>query len=66
MALGASRWSALRLVLQQGMTLVCIGTRIDIAVSPPLGRVFSRMLFGLSSADPSSVLGTSAVLILVG
>jgi predicted permease len=65
MALGASRWSVLRLVLRQGMTLVCIGTGVGLGLSLLLGRVFSKMLFGLSPADPLSLLGASAVLILV-
>jgi predicted permease len=65
MALGASRWSVLRLVLREGMTLVCIGTGIGLAVSLLLGRIFSKMLFGLSPADPLSLFGASAVLILV-
>ncbi|HUN85592.1 MAG TPA: ABC transporter permease [Terracidiphilus sp.] len=65
MALGASRHAVLRLVLRQGMTLVCIGTGIGLAVSLIVGRAFSKMLFGLSPADPLSLLGASAVLLLV-
>ena len=65
MALGASRWSVLRLVLRQGMTLVCIGAGVGLAVSLLIGRMFSKMLFGLSPADPLSLSGASAVLILV-
>lgn len=65
MALGASRWSVLSLVLRQGMTLVCIGTGVGFAVSLIGGRLFSKMLFGLSPADPLSLFGASAVLLLV-
>ena len=62
MALGASRFDVLRLVLRQGMMLVAIGVAFGLAISLLVGRAFSRMLFGLSSADPLSLLGASAVL----
>ena len=65
MALGASRSAVLRLVLRQGMALVCIGAGIGLVLSLLIGRAFSRMLFGLSPADPLSLMGASAVLILV-
>ena len=65
MALGASRSDVLRLIIRQGMTLVCIGTAIGLMLSLFIGRVFSKMLFGLSPADPLSLIGASSVLILV-
>jgi len=65
MALGASRSAVLRLVLRQGMTLVCIGVAIGLALSLVIGRAFSRMLFGLTPADPLSLVGASAALLLV-
>ena len=65
MALGASRFDVLRLVLRQGMMLVAIGVSVGLAISLLVGRAFSRMLFGLSPADPLSLLGASAVLLLV-
>jgi predicted permease len=65
MALGASRFDVLRLVLRQGMMLVAIGVSLGLAISLLVGRAFSTMLFGLSPADPLSLLGASAVLLLV-
>jgi predicted permease len=65
MALGASRFDVLRLVLRQGMVLVAIGVSLGLAISLLVGRAFSGMLFGLSPADPLSMLGASAVLLLV-
>jgi putative ABC transport system permease protein len=65
MALGASRSDVLRFVLQQGMVLVGIGVGAGLAISLLVGRAFSRMLFGLSPADPVSLIGASAVLLLV-
>ncbi|HUB28829.1 MAG TPA: ABC transporter permease [Terracidiphilus sp.] len=65
MALGASRAAVLRLVLRQGMMLVAIGVGIGLGVSLLIGRAFSRMLFGLSSADPLALIAASATLLLV-
>ena len=65
MALGASRFDVLRLVLRQGMALVAIGVSLGLAISLLVGRAFSSMLFGLSPADPLSLLAASAVLLLV-
>ncbi len=65
MALGASRSDVLRLVLQQGMMPVGFGVGFGLAISLLVGRAFSRMLFGLSPADPLSLMGASAVLLLV-
>ena len=63
MALGASRSDVLRLVLRQGMMVVGIGVGLGLAISLLVGRGFSRMLFGLSPADPLSLMGASAVLL---
>jgi predicted permease len=65
MALGASRASVLRLMLRQGMTLVAIGVGIGLVLSLLIGRIFARMLFGLSPADPLALTGASAILLLV-
>ena len=65
MALGASRADVLRLVLRQGMTLVCIGAVVGLALAMLAGHFFSSMLFGLSPADPLSLIGASAALLLV-
>ena len=64
-ALGASRAAVLRLVLRQGMMLVWIGAGIGLVLALLIGRAFSRMLFGLSPADPLSLTGATAALILV-
>ena len=65
MALGASRFVVLRLVLRQGMVLVGIGIAIGLALSLMVGRAFASMLFGLSPADPLSLLAAASVLVLV-
>jgi len=65
MALGASRSAILLHILRQGMFLVFIGIGIGLGLSLLIGRLFSKMLFGLSPADPLSLIGASFALIAV-
>lgn len=62
MALGAHKAQVLRMVLQEAMKLVAIGIIVGIPAAFLLTRVFSSMLFGLSSSDPVSMLIVVAVL----
>jgi predicted permease len=65
MALGAQRTQVLGMVLNEGLKLVLIGIVIGIPVALLSSRVFSSMLFGLSSADPLSMLTVIAVLAII-
>jgi ABC-type antimicrobial peptide transport system permease subunit len=65
MALGASEGSLLRLILKQGMALVATGVAIGFAADLVVGRVLSRMLYGISTSDPISVAGAACVLLAV-
>jgi predicted permease len=65
MALGASRVKILVHILRQGMLLVGMGVGIGLGISLITGRAFSRMLFGLSPADPLSLAGAAAAMIVV-
>jgi len=65
MALGAARSSVLRLVLKQGMSLVMTGVLIGFAAALLVGRMVSRMLYGVSAGDPVSIAGAAAVLLAV-
>jgi predicted permease len=62
MALGAQRTQVLGMVLNEGLRLVLIGIIIGIPVALLSTRVFSSMLFGLSAADPLSMVIVIAVL----
>lgn len=62
MALGAQRTQVLGMVLNEGLKLVLIGIVLGIPVALLASRVFSSMLFGLSPADPLSMLTVIAVL----
>jgi predicted permease len=62
MALGASQPRVLRLVLQQGMTLVLIGVAIGVVAALLVGRALSGMLFGVGASDPISLAAAACVL----
>jgi predicted permease len=65
MALGAARSEVLRLILGQGMALVFAGVGIGLAVSLGVGRLLSRVLYGVGATDPLSVATASSVMIVV-
>ncbi len=65
MALGAGQNSVLGLILRQGMSLVLTGVVLGLAAALLIGRLLSRMLFGISAGDPVSVLSAAAVLLLI-
>ena len=64
-ALGASPAGVLGLILREGMLLVGWGIAMGLGVGLLAGRVLSRMLFGVSFADPLSLAAASVALIAV-
>ncbi|MGE5325072.1 MAG: ABC transporter permease [Actinomycetota bacterium] len=62
MALGAQRNQVLGMVLHEALKLVLIGIAVGVPVALLSSRIFSSMLFGLSPADPLSMLTVIAVL----
>jgi macrolide transport system ATP-binding/permease protein len=65
MALGAAQASVLGLILKQGMSLVLTGVLIGLGAALLVGRLMSRILYGVSASDPISVAGAAAVLLVV-
>ena len=65
MALGGQVSDVLRLVLKQGLHLIAIGVGIGTAVALLVGRLMSGLLFGVSPADPPTLLASVAVLVVV-
>jgi predicted permease len=66
MALGAERGNVLRMLLAQGMRLAAIGIVIGIITALVLGRLlssFSRLLYGVGSSDPLTLITVSLTLI---
>jgi len=64
-ALGAGAPSVLRLILGQGMALVTSGIGLGLVGSFIVGRVLSRMLYGVSAMDPVSEGAAVLVLLIV-
>jgi putative ABC transport system permease protein len=67
-ALGASPGNVLRLVLRQGLLLVCIGLGLGLAGAVAITRVIRTFLWGITPTDPATfmiVTGALAVLALV-
>jgi predicted permease len=65
MALGASGFDVLRLVLGQGIGLVAIGILIGLAGSVFLTRLLSSLLFQVNPSDPVTFAAVACVLGLV-
>jgi ABC-type antimicrobial peptide transport system permease subunit len=57
MALGASKWDVLQMLLRHGLRLALIGVAIGAAAALVLTRVlssFSHLLYGVRKTDPST------------
>lgn len=65
MALGAGQANVLRLILKQGMALVVTGMLIGLAGALLVGRMLSRLLYGIGASDPISVTVAASVLLTV-
>ena len=62
MALGAHRRDVMAMVLREALRLTAIGVVIGLALAPAVGRVVSGMLYGISAADPLTILGASVLM----
>jgi ABC-type antimicrobial peptide transport system permease subunit len=65
MALGAGREDVLKLVIGESMRPVLIGIVFGILAAAGAARVLVSLLFGLSTFDPPTFLGVSAILAAV-
>jgi predicted permease len=65
LALGGDRATVLRLILKQGMSPVLTGVLIGFAAALLVGRLLSRMLYGVGASDPISVAGAAVVLLAI-
>ena len=65
MALGAGQNTVRLFVLRQGMFLVLVGLVVGVFLALLAGHGLSRFLYGVSGADPVSLVGASVVLLFV-
>ena len=65
MALGAGRSNMLWMVLREILILVSIGVAIGVPVTLAFDRLVSNMLFGVKPTDPGTLVGATAILLMV-
>ncbi len=65
MALGATRGEVLVMILQESLLLVLAGLSIGIPVTLAATRLISARLFGISPADPLTIVAATALMMTV-
>jgi putative ABC transport system permease protein len=65
-ALGASRASVIRLVLDRALVLLVLGILLGIPIAVGSSRWIESMLFGLKDTDPSTILLAAGILLSAG
>ena len=65
LAVGAEPHDVLGMVLGQGMKLVMIGVGIGGALSLLVAQILKSLLFGVSTVDPATFLGTASLVAAV-
>ena len=65
MALGASRWNVLLLVLRRGLVLACVGTALGAVASLFAANLIQHILYKVKPLDGSVFLSVTAVLLVV-
>jgi predicted permease len=61
-ALGADRRDVMAMVLREALRLTAIGVVIGLALAVATGRVFSSVLYGVTAADPLTILGATVLM----
>jgi putative ABC transport system permease protein len=62
-ALGASRWTILRLVIGQGTALAAAGVVVGVGAAAAASDVVATLLFGVSRLDPLTYVGVVVLLL---
>ena len=62
LALGATRASALRLVLRDAVTMIAVGVALALPCIAALGKLVQSQLFGVTATDPATVAAASLIL----
>jgi hypothetical protein len=62
LALGATRASALRLVLRDAVTMIAAGVALALPCVAALGKLVQSQLFGVTATDPATIAAAALVL----
>jgi hypothetical protein len=62
LALGATRASALRLVLRDAVTMIAAGVALALPCVAALGKLVQSQLFGVTATDPATIAAAAMVL----
>ncbi|HEY6293029.1 MAG TPA: ABC transporter permease [Terriglobia bacterium] len=65
MALGADRWSLMRLVLGQGVVLALAGAALGVLCGLALARVLRSLIYDVSPSDPATFTVVSLIVVAV-
>ena len=65
LALGAQSSDILRLVVEHGMRLALAGVGFGIISSLALTRLMTALLYGISAADPLTLIAVTVLLVIV-
>ena len=65
MALGARRRNLIRLVVGQGVVLAAVGGLVGVAGAIAVGKLLTKLLFGVKAADPTTLISIVILLIAV-
>lgn len=65
MAIGATHWDIVRIILGHSARLTAAGLAAGIAMSMAATRLLSTLLFGISPLDPTTYFGVAALLAMV-
>jgi predicted permease len=64
-ALGAQRWSVLRLVLRDGLKMALAGVGVGLVAAFGLTRLLAKIVYGVSTTDPPTFIVISSGLIII-
>lgn len=62
LALGAQQRDVLRLILSEGMRMTLVGVVIGLAGALALSQLMTKVVFGISAADPITFAGVAILL----
>jgi ABC-type antimicrobial peptide transport system permease subunit len=63
-ALGASSWDLIKMVMKQGVLLTVIGVAIGLGCALAFAGVLDSLLYGVSARDPLTLIGVAAMAVV--